>query len=64
MDILCALSFMTSWKSFSYEMLKKDTFGESGTPEQLMKKYGLEAENIHAAVIKAINRKKREFSHS
>ncbi len=41
-----------------------DTFGESGTPEQLMKKYGLEAENIHAAVIKAISRKKQEFSHS
>jgi len=29
-----------------------DTFGESGTPEQLMKKYGLDAEAIVAAVKK------------
>ncbi|MEY4594432.1 MAG: hypothetical protein RIQ47_842 [Bacteroidota bacterium] len=35
----------------------QDTFGESGTPDQLMKKYGLEAENIIAAAEKAIHRK-------
>lgn len=35
-----------------------DTFGESGTPEQLMKKYGLDAEAIEAAVKKVISRKK------
>lgn len=34
-----------------------DSFGESGTPEQLMKKYGLEAENIVAAVEKVMLRK-------
>lgn len=36
-----------------------DSFGESGTPEQLMKKYGLESDDIVAAVHKVINRKKR-----
>lgn len=35
-----------------------DTFGESGTPDQLMKKYGLKAENIVEAALKAIKRKK------
>ncbi|GAB1449209.1 MAG: transketolase family protein [Bacteroidetes bacterium] len=35
-----------------------DSFGESGTPDELMKKYGLEAENIVAAALKAISRKK------
>jgi transketolase len=34
-----------------------DTFGESGTPAQLLKKYGLEAEHIVAAAQKAISRK-------
>lgn len=34
-----------------------DKFGESGTPDQLMKKYGLEASNIVAAVQKVISRK-------
>lgn len=34
-----------------------DSFGESGTPEQLMKKYGLEAENIVLAVEKVMSRK-------
>ncbi len=34
-----------------------DTFGESGTPDQLMEKYGLNAEAIHNAVIKVIKRK-------
>ncbi len=34
-----------------------DTFGESGTPDQLMEKYGLNAEAINAAVQKVIKRK-------
>lgn len=34
-----------------------DTFGESGTPAQLMEKYGLNAAAIVAATEKAINRK-------
>jgi transketolase len=34
-----------------------DSFGESGTPDQLMKKYGLEAVNIYQAAKKAIARK-------
>jgi transketolase len=35
----------------------RDSFGESGTPDQLMKKYGLKAENIVEAAKKAIQRK-------
>lgn len=35
----------------------KDTFGESGTPDQLLKKYGLDAPDIVAAAEKAISRK-------
>jgi len=35
-----------------------DSFGESGTPEQLLEKYGLNAENIVKAAIKVIERKK------
>ncbi len=34
-----------------------DTFGESGTPDELMKKYGLEKENIVEAALKVIGRK-------
>ena len=34
-----------------------DTFGESGTPEQLMEKYGLNAAAIVKAALKAIGRK-------
>ena len=34
-----------------------DQFGESGTPEQLMQKYGLTAEKIVEKALKAINRK-------
>lgn len=34
-----------------------DSFGESGTPAQLLKKYGLAPENIVAAVEKVISRK-------
>ena len=35
----------------------KDTFGESGTPEQLMEKYGLNSEAIIEAASKVIKRK-------
>ncbi len=41
-----------------------DSFGESGTPEALMTKYGLEATNIVSAAERAIKRKKHELSHS
>jgi transketolase len=34
-----------------------DSFGESGKPEELMTKYGLDAVNIEAAVIKVLARK-------
>jgi len=34
-----------------------DSFGESGTPDQLMEKYGLKAANIVEAVLKSIARK-------
>ena len=34
-----------------------DTFGESGTPIELMNKYGLNMNSIYDAVIKVINRK-------
>ena len=35
----------------------KDTFGESGTPDQLMKKYGLNSDSIVEKVKKVISRK-------
>lgn len=35
----------------------KDTFGESGEPDELMEKYGLKAKNIVEAATKAISRK-------
>jgi transketolase len=38
-----------------------DTFGESGRPELLMKKYGLDDEHIIQAVQKVIERKKKHF---
>lgn len=34
-----------------------DTFGESGTPDQLMQKYGLNKKAIEAAVLKVLKRK-------
>lgn len=37
----------------------KDTFGESGTPNQLLEKYGLTADNIVNAAKKAIEQKKK-----
>lgn len=36
----------------------KDSFGESGKPDELMKKYGLTAKDIEAAVLRVIKRKK------
>jgi transketolase len=36
----------------------KDTFGESGTPEQLLKKYGLDTPDVVAAAEKVLARKK------
>jgi transketolase len=36
-----------------------DTFGESGTPAQLLKKYGLDVPDIVAAAKRALARKKR-----
>lgn len=35
-----------------------DTFGESGTPKELMKKFGLTPENIKKAVLEVIRKKK------
>ncbi|MGZ3865382.1 MAG: transketolase family protein [Bacteroidia bacterium] len=35
----------------------KDSFGESGTPDQLMTKYGLDAKNIVEAAMRVIGRK-------
>ena len=36
----------------------QDTFGESGTPKELLKKYGLDVPDIIAAAEKTLNRKK------
>jgi len=35
----------------------QDTFGESGTPDQLMEKYGLNNKAIEKAVLKVLKRK-------
>ena len=35
----------------------KDTFGESGTPDQLLKKYGMDVQDIVAAAEKVLSRK-------
>jgi len=40
-----------------------DSFGESGTPEQLMIKYGLDSSNIVSAVDKVLARKKMEANY-
>ena len=37
----------------------KDTFGESGTPKDLLKKYGLDIPDIVAAAEKVLTRKKK-----
>ena len=36
----------------------QDTFGESGKPEELLKKYGLDTPDIIAAAEKVMNRKR------
>jgi len=36
-----------------------DTFGESGKPEELMKKYGLKAKNIVDAALRVLKRKRK-----
>jgi len=36
----------------------QDTFGESGTPNQLLAKYGLDTPDIFAAAKKVLGRKK------
>lgn len=38
----------------------KDSFGESGVPEQLMEKYGLNAAHIVEAALKSIGRKRKK----
>ena len=38
-----------------------DKFGESGTPDQLLEKYGLDTKNIVVAVKKVIKRKQLTF---
>ena len=38
-----------------------DSFGESGKPDELMKKYGLDADHIIAAVHRVIERKKKVY---
>jgi len=37
----------------------QDTFGESGKPTELLKKYGLDTDNIVAAALKVMDRKKK-----
>lgn len=37
----------------------EDTFGESGTPKELMEKFGLTRENIKKAVLEVLRRKRR-----
>jgi len=37
----------------------RDTFGESGTPDQLLKKYHLDVPDIVAAAEKVMQRKKK-----
>ena len=40
----------------------KDTFGESGTPADLLKKYGLDVPDIVAAAEKVMQRKNNNWS--
>jgi transketolase len=37
-----------------------DSFGESGKPEELMKKYGLDTPNIVEAALRILARKKQD----
>ena len=55
-DSICQL--LASTMPLPVEMVGvNDSFGESGTPNELMKKYGLESENIVEAAHKVIARK-------
>lgn len=55
-DSIC--QFLSREMPLPVEMVGvNDSFGESGTPDELMKKYGLEAQNIVDAALKAISRK-------
>jgi len=55
-DSICQL--LASTMPLPVEMVGvNDSFGESGTPNELMKKYGLESENIVEAALKVIARK-------
>jgi transketolase len=55
-DSICQL--LASTLPLPVEMVGvNDSFGESGTPNELMKKYGLEADNIVEAALKVIARK-------
>jgi len=55
-DSICQL--LASTIPLPVEMVGvNDSFGESGTPNELMKKYGLESENIVEAALKVIARK-------
>ncbi|MGB5507694.1 transketolase family protein [Robiginitalea sp.] len=47
----------THWPAPQEFVATQDTFGESGTPEQLMEKYGLNTKSIEKAVLKVIERK-------
>ncbi|MGB5404434.1 MAG: transketolase C-terminal domain-containing protein [Robiginitalea sp.] len=47
----------THWPAPQEFVATQDTFGESGTPEQLMEKYGLNTKSIEKAVFKVIERK-------
>jgi transketolase len=50
----------TSHHPVPIEMIgTQDTFGESGKPTDLLKKYGLDTDNIVAAALKVIDRKKK-----
>ena len=52
-----AQTLAKNWLAPQEYIAVDNSFGESGTPEQLMVKYGLSAKNIVDAAIKAISRK-------
>jgi transketolase len=55
-DSIAQLLALNKPKPIEYVAVN-DSFGESGTPEQLLVKYGLETVNIVEAALKAIARK-------
>lgn len=54
---LIAQTLVTNMPAPQEFVAVNDTFGESGTPDQLLKKYGLDTTDIIAAAKKAISRK-------